>query len=549
MSFLGLSGLFGGDNGADWQAQNAQLQQSVNQQQIQQAMANAAAPQNAQGNQALAQQQAFANAVAAQNGLGNQSAVFGQEQGLANQYQNIANGQGPNPAQAMLAQQTGNNISAQAALMAGQRGAGANAGLLARQAAQQGAATQQQAVGQGATMQAQQSLAALGQLQGQQAQMANLANTQVGQQAAANQMQANTAMGLQGLNQQNALANQQTLLGAGQGQQQQALGNVQQQNQANVGIAQGNQQFQAGMIGGLANSIGGAASSLFAEGGEVKKPQKMADGGPALMDTSLGYSSPQPLTMPQMGDSAMAQSAPTLGVAPQAGPDPFGTGTTSSQLQLGANAAAQGQSSGPFTTGNSQNPMYQAGSQVGGAAGKGAKGIASLMSSSGGSGAGAGEAAAALSQGGPVKMADGGGLSSLMHLAPMIAMLAQGGEVYDEPRSYIGKHHMSKMKGVQAMDRVMMAKGGKVPALLSPGEIYLNPEQVKQVAQGLRKPTDGKKVPGQAKVKGDSLKNDVVNAKLEEGGIVLPRHVTMASDKEEKAKKFVEAVLAKKGKK
>lgn len=110
-----------------------------------------------------------AGGVQAQTGaIGGLRNVYAQQQGTADQLQNIANGQGPNPAQAMLNQATGQNVANQAALMAGQRGASANAGLIARQAAMQGAGIQQNAAGQGATMQANQSLGALGQLGGQQ---------------------------------------------------------------------------------------------------------------------------------------------------------------------------------------------------------------------------------------------------------------------------------------------------------------------------------------------------------------------------------------------
>src|SRR5271165_2611948 len=75
---------------------------------------------------AIQQQQNFLNQVQAQNGLGNQTSVY-------NQLQNVASGTGPNPAQAQLAQATAANTANQAALMAGQRGSSANAGLLARQ--------------------------------------------------------------------------------------------------------------------------------------------------------------------------------------------------------------------------------------------------------------------------------------------------------------------------------------------------------------------------------------------------------------------------------
>lgn len=90
------------------------------------------------------------------------------------------------------------------------------------------------------------------------------------------------------------------------------------------------------------------------------------------------------------------------------------------------------------------------------------------------------------------------------------------------------------------------AEGGKVPAMLSPGERYLPPQEVEKVKEGKKEPVEaGKKVPGTAKVKGDSLKNDTVPATLEEGGIVIPRSVMQSKDPAEKAREFVAAVLAK----
>jgi hypothetical protein len=80
--------------------------------------------------------------------------------------------------------------------------------------------------------------------------------------------------------------------------------------------------------------------------------------------------------------------------------------------------------------------------------------------------------------------------------------------------------------------------------MLSPGERYLTPEQVKAVERGKMHPMDGKLIPGKAKVKGDSLKNDIVPAKLDDGGIVIPRRVTQGENPDEKAMKFVAAVLA-----
>jgi hypothetical protein len=77
---------------------------------------------------------------------------------------------------------------------------------------------------------------------------------------------------------------------------------------------------------------------------------------------------------------------------------------------------------------------------------------------------------------------------------------AHGGEISDSPKSFVGKHVMN------------MKVGGKVP--------------------------------GKAKVDGDSSKNDTVPAMLSPGEIVIPR--SKVKDPE-KAKAFVEAILRKKG--
>lgn len=192
------------------------------------------------------QQQNFLANLAQQGGTSNQAEVFAQQRDLAQQLQQQAMGQGPNPVQAQLAQNTGQNVANQAALMAGQRGASANAGLIARQAAQQGAATQQQAVGQAATLGAQQQLAAQQALQQQQAQMANLASRQVGQQ-------------------QQAISN---LGQMGQQGYATATGALNQQNNINSQTAQANANLNGAIAGGLLGA-GGAAMGM-AHGGMVQ---------------------------------------------------------------------------------------------------------------------------------------------------------------------------------------------------------------------------------------------------------------------------------------
>jgi hypothetical protein len=89
-------------------------------------------------------------------------------------------------------------------------------------------------------------------------------------------------------------------------------------------------------------------------------------------------------------------------------------------------------------------------------------------------------------------------------------------------------------------------KGGQVSAMVSPGEEFIPPKEVKKVAQGKENALQaGKVFPGKPKVKGDSLKNDTISTKLETGGIVIPNHVMQSKNPAEQAKKFVQAVLAK----
>lgn len=210
------------------------------------------------------QNQSFLNALMAQNGIANQGSVFAQQQGLANQFQNVANGSGPNPALQQLQNQTGQNIASQAALAAGQRGSNANVGLMARQIGQQGAGIQQQAVGQGAALQAQQQLAGLSGLQQQQGMMANVAGQQVGQQGAALQ----------------------NLGGYDQNQQQILLNSIAQQNNAAVGsqssVNSANAATNSGLFGVLGSGLGGlakgagAAVVAAASGGLINEPTSFA---------------------------------------------------------------------------------------------------------------------------------------------------------------------------------------------------------------------------------------------------------------------------------
>jgi hypothetical protein len=246
MSFVG--DIFSGDKGAGFQASGAPILEAVDRGQTEKAYA--------QTQEGIAMQNAFIQALQAQNGIQNQSDVFAQQKALAGQLQDASMGQGPNPAMAQLQQTTGQNVANQAALMAGQRGANANVGLMARQVGQQGGAIQQQAAGQGALMSAQQQLAARAQLQQQQAMMGGLATQQVGQQGSA----------IQGYNQA-AQGSQQNLLNAVNALNNASVSNVASQNSANAGVAGVNAKTQGGIVGGTLKGLSSMAG--FSEGGMV----------------------------------------------------------------------------------------------------------------------------------------------------------------------------------------------------------------------------------------------------------------------------------------
>jgi len=207
----------------------------------------------------LEQQQALLQALSAQGGIQNQQQIY-------QQLQDIAAGKMGNVAQAQLQQATGANVANQAALMAGQRGAGANVGLMARQAAQQGAQTQQQAAGQAAALQAQQQLGAI---QG----AGNLATTQVGQQQAAQnaalQAQLQQQQTLQGAN--TAYSQQQAEMAKNvMGMAGQAIGGIGQGIGASFGLAGKPTVPTVPTVPGKAH--GGEIEPNFADGGAVAMP-------------------------------------------------------------------------------------------------------------------------------------------------------------------------------------------------------------------------------------------------------------------------------------
>lgn len=466
-----MLGFGGAQNGANFNAQGTALAQPLT-------SSDGSTAYNA-ANAGIGQQQAFLQALQGQNGIGNQSSVF-------NQLQGVANGTGPNPAATMLANQTGVNNANQAALMAGQRGAGANPALIARQAAMQGAANQQNSVGQAANLQANQSLNALNS-------MGSLATQQVGQQAGA----------LSGYN---------SLL---QGQEGTALGqlnaqnnsNVQMQsnqNNANAGIANTNAGAQYGLINGVISGAATAGTSGATSGAAPKVAQAGAGGATGGQIGRSGFTTPTGHTDVKMFAFGGAPASPTVG-----------------------------------NSSNPQSRFGQAMSQFG-----------SATPTSGGAAIGSGLAKGI-----------GAGFNALFGNQPS-GVTMQNGTVASSENNFgaaplqMPTQQFGQQSPTLGMDTDLgvsepaMAKGGKAPvkAILSPGERYLSPDQVKKVASGEEDAMKvGKKVPGKASVKGDSYANDTVPATLQQGGDVIPRHITQSKDASEKAAEFVRAILRKQG--
>lgn len=109
----------------------------------------------------------------------------------------------------------------------------------------------------------------------------------------------------------------------------------------------------------------------------------------------------------------------------------------------------------------------------------------------------------------------GGVLNGAGSIGAAAVGFAHGGEV--GPVSHFGK----------SLKNPMMVK-----AMVSPGEKIIDPSG------------KSKMVPGHSMVKGDSKRNDTVKANIKSGSMIEPRSVVGNKDKE---KKFVEAVLARKG--
>lgn len=508
-NFASQHGMAGGVNGTGIKGPaNADIQRPVTNADADYAMDRSKA--------ALDQQLAFLQAVQGQNGIQNQTDTY-------NQFQGIVNGTGANPAQAMLNNATGQNVSNQAALMAGQRGASANTGLMARQAAQQGANTQQQAAGQGAAMQAQQSLNALGSAAG-------IAGTQ-----AQNQANATNAF------QQGTLGYQNSLFGNQAAGNQAAVGMQSNVNNINGALAGGVMDSQQKHDQGAMNMMG----SMFGGMSDKNSKTNIKDAKPEVQDFLDSVGSPKKYEYkdskkdhPMAGEgehiSPMAQDLEKTSMGKGMVKDTPDGKIVDYAKGFGAMLAAQGEINERLKAleGKGSPKKLAMGGELGSVLGP-----AMLKDeTAGGPGGGAG----ASDKGKGIKKP-----SMPKDEEPVVPFMQHYGSLVTQTPQFAQGGNVRKPFAERYMN---FAKGGQVPALVSPGEQYLKPEDVHKVKQGANPLEVGEKIPGKPKVGGakNDYANDTVSKTLEEGGVVLPRSVTQSKDPAAKAAAFVEAIFAKK---
>jgi hypothetical protein len=281
-------------------------------------------------------------------------------------------------------------------------------------------------------------------------------------------------------------------------------------NQANAQIAQNNANQSAGIFSGITNAVGGGAlSSILHEGGEVERPEKHLE----KLLISIG-DKVKPVHLSGGGSALMPSSVPQNAIDPGLANGPsdsannlFGAANLQGGSPMSGASSMQGQDDSEF-----------GGSSIGSSGASGLPGAASSnplsgMMGGGEGGGGLGLLALAASSGAEIPAyGQGGGIMSML---PMLAMLA--------------------------------AKGGKIPVALSPGELKIPAHKVEAVASGKEKASEaGERIPGKAKVKGDSLKNDTYMTHANAGDIIVKR-TKAQNDKD--AREFLLAIKADKEKK
>lgn len=465
------------------------------------------------------------NAINSQVGLTNTlnpqaSTAVGNQNAVAQQEAQIAQGGGPNPAANQLAQATGQNVGQEAALLAGQRGASGNVGLAARNIGNQGANIQQNAAGQAATLESQQQIAA-------QQNLANLSNQQIAQAQGAN-----TALNTAQQNEQNTLQNANT-----------SYNNAETGMQSNINTT--NAGTNKGILGGITSGLSSLTGGLLAKGGQVEPVHgkhkldfvhKMASLGLKHYDEGGNIQpdpTPDPVIDPDKAKSAQdsmrqafgyadggqIKGNPLLGTMPSGQAMAQGPQYNQSQASSGPSIQAAAPDSGPSLGDQMKSGLAAGQAWKANQAAKNNPTIGETNDIQDASGTPGGAQYVGTDPNSPIDPSETD--------QTFTQNAYDGGEIYNVHPSEHAKYYAQHFSNY-------FAKGGeskKVEAMLSPGEIYLPPDAVERVKHGADPIKEGMRVPGKPKVKGDSLKNDIVPATLEEGGVVVDRKNVKSPDK------------------
>lgn len=522
MAFVGS--MLGAGQGSDYEAGGnpAKGQSPISQEQINNSYTGV---QNS-----MQAQQGLLAALQQQNGLGNQNQVYGQLQG-------VANGTGPSAAQSQY-KQNANQIGAQTAGLIGSQ-KGMSPALQARLMAQQGAAAQQNAAGQGAANQAAEQLGAMNAA-------GNIANTQAGNQIG--QTNANVAA---------QQGQQQTLLGT----QAQMYGNA---NTTDASIQVQNSKAQQGIFGGLLGGAGGILSDENAKTNIHSADDKIQQFLDSLGAHEYNYKDSvqgEPGTAPGKQVGPMAQELEHSEIGKQMvtnTPEGKGLGVSRSEgvilaalssinnrlksFEGGQKMAQGGQVQGgqvqSYADGGTvsqpfQNPFQPnvGGPQSGFARFIGGMGNANQQNQQGGENP---------IQSGMSKLTEKIGekyIKPLFESAPVGAEAGAG--LGSEVGGGIGAAEGAEgaataIEGAEALEGTEAAYGGSelLAALAKGGSVG-------------GKLKAGGKVPGSPKFKGDNPANDTVDARLSPGEVVIPNSIMQGKNPAKGAKDFVASIIAK----
>lgn len=568
MAFVGS--LLGAGQGSEFQAAGnpsnpqGEVLNPVTQAQINASLGSA--------DQSMEAQRALLAALQNQGGLANQSNLYGQLMG-------VASGTGVNPAQAQF-KQNANHIAAQTAGMMGSQ-KGISPALQARLIAQQGAGAQQAMAGQNATALAQQQLGAMGA-------MGNIANNQV-----ANQVAQTNAINAAAQNQYGM-----QIGGVGNYNQTQA-GLLANQNNTNSATQIQNSEAKQGILGGVLGGAGGILSDERAKTNVHSADSKIREFLDNIAAHEYSYKDPSaPGAAPGQHVGPMAQELESSSLGSQMVIDtPQGKGVDfqrgmgtilAAQASLnkrldaleGKNHLARGGQVQRFAGGgdvlSQALPMPAAPTPApAGAQSLAGKFLGGFSNAMGQPNFGAPPAQQQQQGGGaspmesgmkefmkgaydrfakpvsqvssidaaqmPVDMGVGVPLEGAMPLSAPIGEGAalMGGEAAGALGAAEGTGAaLGAAEGAgAALGAAEAAEGGSALASL-----------VALLAKGGRvgdKLIDGGRVPGKPKYKGDNYKNDVVDAKLSPGEVVIPNSIMQGPDPAKHAAAFVAAIVAK----